>query len=456
MAEAVGASSANLSVSLSVAEAVGVAIKRLQAENHDDAEAVLDALADVAPDDADVLHFRGILAHRRGQHEKALRLLRRAVEVDPEYVDAHSNLGNVYKEVGDLENARAAYDLAIKLNPKHVAAHNNLGVTLRALGHPDAAVEVLLAAIELSPENADILQNLGSAYRTQRNYPEAIECYRKSIAIRPYSRDAYRYLAFTLYAMNEPERAIALVRQWLDFDPDNPIAKHLLAAYGGAPIPDRAEERYVRELFEDFAGSFEQVLAGIHYRAPEHVAERLNAAFPAARTDLNIIDAGCGTGLCGPLVRSRASTLIGVDLSPKMLARAFAKNVYDKLIEAEISAFLLDAAPRGCDAIISAEALCYFGSLETLFSAAFRALAEGGVLIFTVEKDDGNAGELGYRLCAHGRYSHALPYLERTLGAAGYEIEALQTQVLRREIDSDVDGFVITARKPEFAGSESR
>ena len=440
---------ASVRVSLTVAEAVAIAIKRLQAGNLDDAEPVLTALADVAPDDADVLHFRGILAHRRGRLEAALQLLRRAVEIDPDYVDAHSNLGNLYKETGDLENARDAYATAIKLNPKHVAALNNLGVTLRALGHADAAVEVLQTAMGLSPGNADILQNLGSAYRTQKNYVQAIECFRKAIAIRPYNRDAYRYLAFTLYAMNEPEKAVALLRQWLEFDPDSPSAKHLLAAYGGAPVPDRAEERYVRELFEDFAGSFDQVLRDIRYQAPELVAEALGKAFPLARADLDILDAGCGTGLCGPLVRSRARVLVGVDLSPKMLARAEAKDVYDRLVEAEITNYLQATPPASLDAIISADTLCYFGRLDRLLRSGVMARSRSnGALVFTVEKDDGAASDRGYRLGAHGRYSHALPYLEQTLGSAGFHVEAVDTQVLRREMDSDVTGFVITARKP--------
>lgn len=439
---------ATISARLSPAEAVAVAIRRLQADNLDEAESLLDALSELLPDDADVLHFRGILAHRRGRREEALRLLQASLAVDPSYVDAHSNLGNVYKEMGDLENARAAYGRAIELDPKHAAALNNLGITLRGLGHPDAAVEILLRAHELSPGSADILQNLGGAYRARKDYARAIECYQKAIAIRPYNRDAYRYLAFTLYAMNEPEKATALVRQWLEFDPSSPSARHLLAAYGGAPAPERADDRYILELFEDFAGSFDQVLRDIRYRAPQLVAHSLAAAFPSSRGSLYIVDAGCGTGLCGPLVRNYARVLLGIDLSPKMLAQARAKTVYDRLLEDEITAFLQAAQPGSIDALISADTLCYFGSLDALIAAAFAALASNGAFIFTVEKDDGDAGACGYRLCAHGRYSHGAGYLKRSLASAGFRLEDLQTQVLRREMDSDVQGFVVTARRP--------
>ena len=47
--------------------------------------------------------------------------------------------------------------------------------------------------------------------------------------------------------------------------------------------------------------------------------------------DAYILDAGCGTGLCGPLVAPHAQRLTGVDLSAGMLAQASEKGVYDEL-----------------------------------------------------------------------------------------------------------------------------
>ena len=41
-------------------------------------------------------------------------------------------------------------------------------------------------------------------------------------------------------------------------------------------------------------------------------------------------DAGCGTGLLGPLVRNFNETLIGVDLSEKMAA-VYERKKYDEL-----------------------------------------------------------------------------------------------------------------------------
>ena len=41
---------------------------------------------------------------------------------------------------------------------------------------------------------------------------------------------------------------------------------------------------------------------------------------------LDILDAGCGTGLCGPLLAPYARRLVGVDLSDGMLKHAREKN----------------------------------------------------------------------------------------------------------------------------------
>ena len=51
---------------------------------------------------------------------------------------------------------------------------------------------------------------------------------------------------------------------------------------------------------------------------------------------LDVLDAGCGTGLCGPLLAPYARRLIGVDLSEGMLALAKEKHVYDALIKRRV------------------------------------------------------------------------------------------------------------------------
>ena len=96
-----------------------------------------------------------------------------------------------------------------------------------------------------------------------------------------------------------------------------------------------------------------------------------------ASNDLDVLDAGCGTGLCGPLLAPYARRLVGVDLSERMLDQARARDVYDELVKGELTEYL--AASAGTfDAIVSADTLVYFGPLEAVAEAAERALRPGG------------------------------------------------------------------------------
>jgi predicted TPR repeat methyltransferase len=106
-------------------------------------------------------------------------------------------------------------------------------------------------------------------------------------------------------------RAGQLVRSWRSLDPADPRSAHMLAALTGEDVPARASSGYVRAVFDRFAESFDEKLHSLDYRAPQLVAEAVEAALGTGRGDLEVLDAGCGTGLCGPLLRSYARLLVG-------------------------------------------------------------------------------------------------------------------------------------------------
>jgi predicted TPR repeat methyltransferase len=201
----------------------------------------------------------------------------------------------------------------------------------------------------------------------------------------------------------------------------------------------------VRNTFDTFAGSFDQVLDQLGYRAPSLIAECLTRLLPEPDASLIVADAGCGTGLCGEFLRPRAKQLVGVDLSPGMLARARVQKQYDELLEAELTAWLTQQ-DRKYDLIISADTLCYFGALEEPLSAAAGALRSGGRLVFTVE----NAGSTvpDYRLDSTGRYSHAESYVRASLAAAAFDAIEISQVVLRRERGHEVNGLLASAQRP--------
>jgi len=203
----------------------------------------------------------------------------------------------------------------------------------------------------------------------------------------------------------------------------------------------------VETLFDDFANSFDAKLAMLDYRAPSLIAQAVAQRVGEARRALAVLDAGCGTGLCGPLLAPYARRLEGVDLSERMLAKAQARQVYDALAKAELTAFLEAAAAGACDLVVSADTLCYFGDLRCVVLAAAKALRPQGWLIFTVEASAGPAGA-AFQLNPNGRYSHRESYLRAVLADAGLAVDGLERVHLRMENLKPVEGWLVSCRKP--------
>jgi len=430
---------------LTPAQAFEAAMRLHRAGHLDDAETVYREILAGIPEQPDVLHFLGVLCHQRGKSDEAESLIRRALELAPGYVDAHNNLGNVLRDRDRLEEARAAYREAIRLKPDHADAHNNLGVVLKVEGRLDEAVGAYRKAIEIDRNHADAFFNLGTALWRQRKAKEATTAYRRSIELRPHNSEAYEVLCSIFRRTGELDLASEVLRKWIAGEPDNPIARHLLAACQGS-APDRAADDYIRKTFDGFASSFDRELKGLDYRAPQLIA----AAVAREERDggFDLLDAGCGTGLCGPLLRPHARRLVGVDLSRKMLERARERGDYDDLAAAELTAFL-DERDSAYDVVASADTLCYFGVLGPVFAAAAKALRKGGRLIFTVEHLQGDDVEVGYRIEPHGRYCHSEKYVERALRDSGMRVESIDSEPLRLEGGEPVPGLVVVARVGE-------
>ena len=159
-----------------------------------------------------------------------------------------------------------------------------------------------------------------------------------------------------------------------------------------------------------------------------------------------MLDAGCGTGLCGPLLRPYARRLVGVDLSAGMLAKAKEQDVYDDLVKAELTAFL-GGVSQAFDLIASADTLVYFGALNPVLAAAATALRPGGRFVFTLERVEDEHPPDGFRLHPHGRYSHTGDYLTRAMAEAGLTACSIKSAVLRKEIGQAVSGIVVVASK---------
>jgi len=264
--------------------------------------------------------------------------------------------------------------------------------------------------------------------------------------LRPDNPKTYEALARLFIRGQDNEGARRVYEKWLEKDPANPIASHMVTACAGERTA-RASDDYVRTTFDGFASTFDTVLKKLEYRAPQLVSDAIDRDVGPPHAKLDILDAGCGTGLCAPLLQPHSGRLVGIDLSPRMLDRARARKKYDDLVTAELVEFM-NGAEAEYDLIVSADTLVYFGDLRPVFSAAACALRAGGRLVFTVEKLLAESTD-GYRIELHGRYSHAEKYVRASLEDAGFEIRSMAAEKLRMESLEPVQGWVVLARLPE-------
>ncbi|MGE5539743.1 MAG: tetratricopeptide repeat protein [Gemmatimonas sp.] len=401
-----------------------------------EAEALYREVLRDAPDQFDALHNLGVLKLEQRDHAAALDLLRRSLEVNPRAASAHLNIGSALRDLKRPAEAIASYDRALALRADYPQAHNNRGVALRDLGRLEDAVDSYTRAIAGNPRYVEALGNCATALLELRRHEDALACADRALAVRPDYLEAHLGRGHALYALKRYPEAIAAYREALRCGGNPAEIRYYLAAMGAEDAPTLSPTSYVEGLFDHYAPRFDQSLRSLKYRIPEMMFDMVAETWPGAERE--IADLGCGTGLCGPLFRPMARTLVGVDLSANMLDQARARGVYDDLVKAEIGAFL---APRrsAFDLLIAADVLVYIGDLEALFGEAKRALREGGGFILSVESHDGE----GFAIRPSRRYAHSLSYLRSVAERHGFVEQRVASVVVREEEGQDIPGFIV-------------
>jgi trans-aconitate 2-methyltransferase len=92
-----------------------------------------------------------------------------------------------------------------------------------------------------------------------------------------------------------------------------------------------------------------------------------------------VVDLGCGTGATVPVLRARwpDATVVGVDSSPEMLAKARSEHAHTEFVEADIATWRpIDPS----DVVFSNAALHWLDDHETLFPSLLEGVRPGGWL----------------------------------------------------------------------------
>ena len=318
-------------------------------------------------------------------------------------------------------------------------------------GQLDQALGLYVQALQEDPQTpgaADLISAILRTYlelaltlmKTGRD-KDAIRSFQRVLAIQPDESVAHAYLSRLFISDNDFPQATRHLRHYLRLVPEDHIGAKMLLAYTGAEaVPERPAPAYITRLYDNYAASYDQKLvSSLHYQCPQLIRAALERH---CQDKVAILDLGCGTGLCGQAVSSIATRLDGVDLSPQMIAKARQRAIYDELAVDDLYPFLEKKA--GCyDVIVAAGVFEHIGDPHPVFQAAFDALRDSGLFIFTAE--DNPARELSVN--RSGYYMHGRAYLAERAAQCGFAVSSLEPATLRLDNGAPVRGLCVVLSK---------
>lgn len=436
---------------------------------------LLEQLLTIHPNYAAAWNNLGTIFFAQGKFKAAIESYQSAIDIQPGYVDAYYNLGlalikanldseamNAMKAVLEFSPDHAAgrfhyasllmkskkfalaseaFHLIEKVHPFHLETQINLATCCLQLGDLNEAKSHYLKALHMAPNDVQILFNLGVIAMQQNKLAEAIEFYKKVVELDENHFDGQNNLAISYLVQKNIPEALSYFKEALRIQPQNDAIRHtihiLTHEKGIADTP----KDYIRALFDSYADHYDMhLLQALKYHVPALLYKMIQKT--GIQQFNNVLDLGCGTGLCGEIMRPQAKQLTGVDLSKQMLAQAREKHLYDRLVEEDIIEFLTKN-DETYDLIMAGDLLVYFGHIHSLFTLIAKALSAGGMAVFNAEISE----QEDFQMTKSGRFAHAKRYLEALIAENHLEVIDYKTDTMRTEEGKPVIGHLYLVRK---------
>ncbi len=379
----------------------------------------------------------GVRLHEAGGFAEAERQFEASLALLPGRSSTLANLGATRLKLGKAHEALQVLDQALAQEPDAVDALQHRALALGMLGRHDDALADWARVVALRPADPQAWLLQGESLQELGRLDAALASYDTALARDPALGQGWSRRGGVLKDLGRLQEAAAAFQQAIEHGDDPELNGYFLASLNGREQPARTPLRYVRFLFDGYADKFDEHLVQVlNYQAPRVLAAQLASL---GRTFSRALDLGCGTGLCGPLVKPLAAVLDGVDLSGNMLAKAASLGLYEQLAQDDIVGYLETTRQR-YELVVSADVFIYVGALEDVFDGVSRVLQPGGIFCFSVElaPDDRD-----FVLRPSQRYAHSERYLRALALRHGFEIQGVSRSPIREDQREPIPGLYV-------------
>jgi predicted O-linked N-acetylglucosamine transferase (SPINDLY family) len=176
----------------------------------DEAEALLEQVLALEPDNVDALHELGLIRLNANQTEQGLSMLSRAADASPDNARFWMNLAIALKRAERFADAIPRWQRAIELSPNDPMPFDQLANCLRELGRLHEAVDAYERLHGRFGPTPIGLSHLGQVLNDQGKIDEAIEVTRRALELQPtYTHAHSNLLLLTNYSEKLTDQEIA-------------------------------------------------------------------------------------------------------------------------------------------------------------------------------------------------------------------------------------------------------
>lgn len=395
------------------------------------------------PSDPRVHMVGSWLAERSGNATGALESMQRAVRLSPEWTPGQLELALLHARQNQFGDAFAAADKAMQLEPTNLRVLAGAIDIAHRAGDLKRAVGLLERGLSLVPNDPQLRLLMASDLQALQRSGESMELWNGLLLEFPEQREARLGRLQAAIALNDLVTAAADAEWLVAQEPANETFRFYAALARGDTPPEQPSP-LIQAIFDQAAETFDtRMVAGLGYRLPKLVADRLLADRPDK--NFNVLDLGCGTGLLGVSLGRLQGALVGVELSSKMIEQAARHGVYDKFHTVNLHD-ALEATPDALyDVIAALDVFIYAGATDKAIPNALRVLVPGGQFVASFEETPDNLKDMV--LQPSGRYTHNRLNVSDAFKQAGFAQIDVQEVTLRWEAGNPVKGFVIWGTK---------